>query len=273
MDNVRNLGGDIAVASRIALLRLRGQMQYRMSFWLQVVGNFVVNGVEVLVLWALFQHFESLGGWNLREVVFLHGLAMLMFSIGDTISNGIQTVPDLIRDGNFDRTLIRPMSTYLQALVNEVSLRHLGQFLQGAMLLGIGIALVDIEWTPGKLLYLPVVIASGAALFVALFTIEAIISFWTVGSIEAINAFTYGGSDLGQYPLHIFRSGLRLVFLWVIPIGFMTYFPAVYLLDKDDPLGFPRIACFMAPVAALIFCLVVNRGWAFALRHYQSTGS
>ncbi|HYI25054.1 MAG TPA: ABC-2 family transporter protein, partial [Thermomicrobiales bacterium] len=90
---------DIGVAIRIAGLRLRGQMQYRWSFIMQIAGNIVVNGVEVIVLWSLFQNFESLGGWALLDVIFLYGLSMTMFGIGDTLTNGVQTVPTLIREG------------------------------------------------------------------------------------------------------------------------------------------------------------------------------
>ena len=240
---------------------------------MQIGGNLIVNFAEVLVLWSLFQHFEDMGGWSLEEVVFLHGLAMMMFALGDTVSNGIQTVPDQIREGTFDRTLVRPMSSYVQSLVNEVSLRHFGLLIQGVLLLMIGMATVETTWTVGKIAYLPVVLLSGAALFVALFTIEAIISFWTVNSVEAVNAFTYGGSDLGQYPLSIFGRGLRTLFLFVIPVGFVCYYPALFFLDKQDPLGLPAAASFLAPVAALIFCVAIAQGWSFALRHYRSTGS
>ncbi len=267
------IASDLRIAWRIALFRLRGQMTYRMSFLMQIAGNFIVNFVEVIVLWALFQRFESMGGWNLTEVVFLHGLAMTMFTIGDTLSDGLQSVPELNREGNFDRLMLRPMSTYIQALVNEVSLRHLGLMAQGLLLLGIGIATVDAHWTALKVLYLLIVLFSGGALFVSIFTIEGIISFWTVNSIEAVNALTYGGSDLGQYPLHIFQRGMRMLFLWVVPIGFLTYYPALYFLDKPDPLGLPDIAKFIAPVPAIIFCYVIGRGWSFAVRHYRSTGS
>lgn len=273
MDNLNDLRHDVRVALRIAALRLRGQMQYRSSFIMQITGNFVVNFAEVIVLWSLFQHFDNLGGWNLEEVIFLHGLAMVMFALGDTISNGIQAVPDLIREGTFDRTLIRPMSSYVQSMVNEVSLRHFGLLAQGILLLVIGMASVETSWTLGKIAYLPIILVSGAAFFAALFTVEAIISFWTVNSIEAVNAFTYGGSDLAQYPLNIFQRGMRALFLFVIPVGFLTYYPALYLLDKSDPLGFPRAASFVAPLAALAFCFVISRGWTYALRHYHSTGS
>lgn len=273
MDRIAEFRSDLGVAWRIAGLRLRGQMQYRASFWMQIIGNFLVNVVEILVTWSLFQHFDNLGGWSFEEVLLLHSLAIVMFALGDTVSNGIQSVPGMIREGTFDRTLVRPMSIYLQSLVNEVSLRHLGQLTQGVILLGIALAVAPIEWSAGRIAYLPIVIVSGAVFFTALFAVEALLSFWTVNGIEAVNAFTYGGSDLGQYPLHIFRRGLRLLFLWVIPIGFLTYYPALYLLDRSDPLGLPAVASFASPLATLLFCLLIRFGWRTALRRYTSTGS
>ena len=77
----------------------------------------------------------------------------------------------------------------------------------------------------------------------------------------------------GRSPLHIFRRGMRFLFLWIVPIGFLTYYPALYLLDRDDPLGLPRLAAFASPLATLLFCLVVRLGWRAALRRYTSTGS
>jgi len=273
VDRFWTIASDLVIARRIAALRVRGQMQYRSSFIMGIAGNFIINFAEILVLWVLFQRFSNLGGWSLSEVLFLHGLSMVMFSIGDTFSEGVGSIPRLIRDGNFDRVLVRPMSTYVQALVNEVSLRHVGLLAQGTLIFGIALHLVEIEWSGTKVLYLAIVIVSGAALFLALFTVEAIVSFWTVNSIEAVNAFTYGGSDLGQYPLHIFDRWLRGLFLWIIPIGFLTFYPALYILDKPDPLGLPRIASFVAPFASAGFCVVVAKGWHVAIRHYRSTGS
>lgn len=273
MVDVGLIRSDLAIAWRIARLRLRGQMQYRASFLMQIFGVFILNVGEMVVLVVLFQRFDNLGGWTLGEVLFLHGLSLVMFGIGDTLAQGLTAVPTLIREGTFDRVLIRPMSSFVQALVTEVSLRHLGLVAQGILVFGVALGSVDVAWTPTRVTYLGIVLISGVALFLALFMIEAIVSFWTVNSLEAVNAFTYGGSDLGQYPMHIFDARLRFLFLWVIPIGFITYYPALYILDKPDPLGLPGVARFVAPIAAGLFCTAVGWAWTVAIRHYRSTGS
>jgi ABC-2 type transport system permease protein len=267
------LASDLGVAWRVARLRLRGQMAYRASFAMQVGGNFLINGVEVLATIFLFNRFQNLGGWSLDEVLFLTGISMLAFSIGDTISNGIQTVPNLILAGEFDRLMIRPVPVYLQAIVNEVSLRHVGHFLQGVVLFTYGVATVDATWTVFNVAYLTLMILCGAAIFIALFTIEAILSFWTVNSVEAVNAFTYGGSDLAQYPLHIFPKLFQRFFLWILPLGFVSYYPALHILGKEDPIGLPVGVTYLGIPMTLAFCVVVAYGWRKALNRHGSTGS
>ena len=158
-------------------------------------------------------------------------------------------------------------------MVNDVSLRHLGMLIQGSILMGWALWRVPIDWTPAKVGMLLVAIVSGVALFTAVFTIEAIVAFWTVNSIEAVNAFTYGGSDLAEYPFHIFSRGIRFIFLWIVPVGFVVYYPALMILEKPDPLNLPGIAPVMAPLMAALFCIAVGMLWTVGVRHYRSTGS
>ena len=47
MDNVIEIRRDIRVALRIAAMRLRGQMQYRSSFLMQIAGNFIVDTAKL----------------------------------------------------------------------------------------------------------------------------------------------------------------------------------------------------------------------------------
>jgi ABC-2 type transport system permease protein len=161
----------------------------------------------------------------------------------------------------------------MNAATSDFSLRHCGQTLQGILVLVIALSQVDIAWSVHKVLLIPVMFLSGIALFMALFTIEAIFSFWTVNGVEAINAFTYGGSDLAQFPMHIFGRTMRFIFFWVVPVGFITYYPTLHLLDKPDPLGMPGWFVLLGPMITLVFCLVVAWGWNQGIRHYRSTGS
>jgi ABC-2 type transport system permease protein len=60
---------------------------------------------------------------------------------------------------------------------------------------------------------------------------------------------------------------------FVIPIAFISYFPTLYLLDKEDPLGLPSALQFASPLVAAAALLAGGLLWRFAVRRYRSVGS
>ena len=50
-----------------------------------------------------------------------------------------------------------------------------------------------------------------------------------------------------SYPMQIYPRWMRGFFTYVMPFIFLNYYPALYFLDKPDPLHFPAFAPFLAP--------------------------
>lgn len=140
------------------------------------------------------------------------------------------------------------MNITLQVLGSRFVLRRLGKMAEGLIIFLFGLRLIDIHWTAVKTIYLPVVSISQILFFGALFIISATTTFWTTERLEVLNAFTYGGNEVMSYPMHIFQKPIRWVFTYLVPVIFMSYFPAVYLLDKPDPFNVPAFLSFIAPL-------------------------
>ena len=273
VDSIRELRHELPLAWRIAQMRVRGQAHYRGSFIMQLFGNTIMTIIEVIGIVIFFQRFPALGGWTLNEVLLLYAMSAVVFEIADTIQNGLDLVPDHIRTGDFDKLLTRPMSVYLQGMLLDVSVRHIGKLLLAVGLFVYAWVRADPVVTAGNLLLLGTAILCGIALFVAIFSLGAIVSFWTVGSIEMVNAISYGGSDLAQYPMHIYRRWFRWVFLWIIPVGLVIYYPTLILLDKPDPLGLEAVAPVLGPAVTFAFIAAVGWLWQQGVNHYHSSGS
>ena len=92
-------------------------------------------------------------------------------------------------------------------------------------------------------------------------------------TLEIVNTVSYGGVETAQYPLSIYRPWFRHFFTFVVPWATVSYFPALAILDKPDPLGSPLWFQYAAPVIGLVFLIVCLRVWEFGVRHYLSTGS
>jgi ABC-2 type transport system permease protein len=258
---------------RLVGARIRSQLQYRTSFFVNTGASFLLTFVDFIAVIVLFTHFPALDGWTIQEIALLYGISGIGIAVADMAIGHIEDVHLDIRSGQFDVVLLRPAGTLLQVFASDFALRRIGRTSQAAVVLVYALVAADVPWDLGRVVIVPVAVACAVVIFAATFVLGSCISFWTVGSSEVANAFTYGGNYVTSYPLTIFGPWLRRIFGFAVPLAFVTYFPGLYLLDKEDPLGFPEWCQFLAPVAALGFAVVAGLVWRTAVRHYRSPGS
>lgn len=252
----------------------KGQMQYRMSFFLSALGQLLSTGVELAALWALFDRFGNLEFWTLPEVCLFYGLINMSFAFADALSPGFDAFgPLYIKTGNFDRLLLRPRSLIIQLLGHDFALRRIGRFIQGAAVFVWGVTQLDIDWGLANYTLLLLILLAGTALFLGLIVCQATLSIWTVESLEIMNTVTYGGVQTAQYPLDIYEHWFRKFFTFVIPLACISYFPTVALMGKEDPLGTTYMFQVLSPFLGFIFLGVSFVLFSFGVRKYTSTGS
>jgi ABC-2 type transport system permease protein len=267
------LRAEAALYLRFTGARIRGQMQYRASFLLDVVSRFLVNGLELAAIFILFNRFTSIGEWRVGDVAFLYGLVTVSFALHEVVAQSFEDFTFTIRQGEFDRILLRPVTPLVQVLASDFQLKRIGRMLTGVLALALALPRTQIVWTLGKLLYLPIVVISGIVLFAAIDLIGGTLCFWTVERSEVVNVFTYGGVFMSSYPMSIYQAWMRRTFTFLIPIAFVAYYPGLYFLGHRDPLGLPRFVSFLTPFVAAAFAAVALAFWEWGVRHYQSTGS
>jgi len=270
---VRRLRESIALYFWFLGAQVRSQLQYRVSFALQALGQAMATFVDFIALMLLFGRFPTLAGWSFGEVAFLYGLGGIAFGISDMLCGGFDQLSIAIQTGAFDRVLTRPVGTFSQTLASDFQVRRIGRILQAAVAFAIALTLVDVDWTPARAFVTVTAVISGVVIFSAIWVIGAAVTFWTVQTSEVTNSFTYGGSAFVENPLSIYAGWLRRFFTFVVPLAFVTYLPALFILDRPDPLSLPRALQFLSPVVAAAFFFVARWAWSFGVRHYQSTGS
>jgi viologen exporter family transport system permease protein len=258
---------------RYAAASVKGQLQYRASAVMTALGVFLITSSEFVAVWALFDRFGQVRGWRLSEIALFYGIISVTWALCDSISRGLDNFAEIVKSGEFDRILLRPRSTVLQLLGQEVTLRQTGRLVQGIAVLGYVFAAGTIAWTVGRAVLLVAAIASGICVFLGILVLQATSAFWTVESLEVWSSVTYGGLTTGQYPLPIYRSWFRALFTYVFPIGCATYWPGVAILGRADPLGTPPIVGWLAPLAGPVFLAGCLQIWRIGVRHYRSTGS
>lgn len=253
--------------------KIRSDWQYRASFLTFLVAQGVISLLDLAVILIIFDLVPSVGGWTVGEVVLLYGLTSCSFGLGDLFISQVETVAVHVREGTFDRFLLRPLPALVQLSASEFALRRLGRAVPGAAALVVALAAADISWTLDRIALVPVTVLSGTVIFGSVWVATASISFWMVGAREVANSFTYGGGFAHQYPLHIYARWVRTLLGWIVPMAFVAYVPAIHLLDAPDPLGLPAWLALAPPLVALATATAARFVWAAGIRAYQSTGS
>ncbi|MBC7272013.1 MAG: ABC-2 family transporter protein [Streptomyces sp.] len=252
---------------------IRSTMAYRASFAMTLLGNLLITGLDFLAIVLMFAQVDALGGYTLPEVALLYGLSATSFGLADLAFGSVGRIGGRVRDGTLDTLLVRPAPVLAQVAADRFAVRRIGRVVQGALVLGYALASLDLDWTWQKALLMPVMIASGAGIFCALLVAGAAFQFVAQDAAEVQSAFTYGGTTMLQYPPTVFGRDMLRSVTFVLPLAFVNWLPAAYVLGRSYPLGLPRWVAFLPPAVAVACCALAGLAWRTGLRSYRSTGS
>lgn len=255
---------------KLVMISLRSQMQYKASFVMLSIGHFISTFVDILAVGVLFDRFKMVKGWSLYEVAIIYGVVHMGFAIAESFARGFDTFSQMIKSGDFDRVLLRPMNPFFQIAVKEVQILRIGRFLQGFIVLFWGAYHLSLSFFSFHALVILLSVIGTGSLFYGLMVIQATISFWTIETLEIMNITTYGGVQTAQYPMSIYNKVFRLIFTFLIPLSCVAFYPVSIILGKSSFFSF---FAFLFPLSGMVFLYLAFRFWCYGVKCYQSTGN
>ena len=269
-------GGAVALALRLFLLNIRGRLEYRLDFLMGVLHGIAYQLVGVAFIWAVLTRFPSLGGWSLGEVAFLYALRLLIHSLYLPFLWNVMTLSSQVRQGELDRLLLRPVHPLLLVITRTFQINAVGDLLTALVLFWGAQSAVGIEWTLAKVGYLVLVLAGGVLLETGVQLAISSLSIWLVHA-ERINWWADTAfNSFGNYPLTVYGGAVRFAFVFILPLAFVSYFPATVILEREAELAAlslsPALA-YGAPAAGVVVFALALGFFRFALTRYRSTGN
>jgi viologen exporter family transport system permease protein len=252
---------------------LRGALQYRANLFIMVVAGLCWQGVGLAFVSTIVLRFGSLGGWHLPELAFLYAIRLTAHGLYLVPFGNLYQADLVIRDGEFDRFLVRPANPLVQLLTRQVRLSAFGDLAGGLALLVATALVVPVSWSPLHLLYLVAALVGGALVEAAGQLGVASLAFRLRDTFQLRLAIDQIFAGFGNYPLKIFGQAARTAFTFVIPLAFIAYLPATVLLDRTGELSVPRLLAIAAPLAGVLLFAAAYRLWVHATRSYTSNGT
>lgn len=257
------------IKSLFALLRIRlsGVMIYRLSFFTALFVDGTLFLMQ-LVFFRLLASGAAASTWNAAMyTMFVGSFMVLDGAYMSTWFFGIISLPSLIRSGELDLYLVRPLNPLLYASFCKVDLGSVPLILAGGIVTMAGAAQYGCL-TLGNVLAWLLAIALMYVLMYALSLLVRSVSFWTT-SVEALGEFenalvTYSF----RLPLPAITGAWKLILLLALPYGLAANFPAYALSGQTSPLWW-----FYATAVALLFLALALWVWRAGLRRYESASS
>jgi ABC-2 type transport system permease protein len=248
-------------------------LEYRANFIMWFFFTICYHGVALAALWVTMREFPSMNGWDFRQMFFLYALWMAGHEFHNVAFFNVVSVPEYVREGQFDRFLVRPFDTLFQVLTVPAQLSPDGIILAILTLcIATATAHVHLDWV--FFVFVPLVVLGGSLIDLGISLVVATISFWFV-RVDTLRWVVMSlEQDFTRYPISIYTRGVRIALAFVLPFAFMNYFPATYFLGKSET-GLhlnPAIGLF-TPAIGFAWVLIAYAFWRIGLRHYQGTGS
>jgi len=249
-------------------LHFKSDMQYKMSFLMSFVSQFFVFFSYYYTILCLFDKFSNLKGFSVYDVLMTFAIIQFGFSFCEAFFRGVDQFDGLIVDGGFDRLLLRPQNILLQVFGQEISFVKFSRLFQSIIILIIAAFNIDVVWSIPKVITVILMLISSVLVFLAIFILAASYCFLTVKGLEVRNVFTDGGKHMAQYPIGIFKKGLVFFFTFIIPFGFVNYYPLLYLIGRvNNPLY------MLSPLLTLLYLIPAIMIFYRGVKKYSSVGS
>ncbi|HTG69493.1 MAG TPA: ABC-2 family transporter protein [Candidatus Udaeobacter sp.] len=263
-----------SVAACFARLAIQRQLEYPLFLfsWLLMIPIQYFSGIWMLKI--IVDRFQPLNGWDFPELTFLYGLGLISHGIFVVFFINTWHIDHMVIDGQFDRLLLRPMNVFFQLVASYVNFIGLIDCIPGIIIFIYGCQLVGFEWTFFNVIKFLLVLAGGVFIRAALFITLGTIAFWTKRNASMVG-FALGMLERGtMYPLTIYPHIIQTLFTFVIPIGFISFYPAAQFLGKSsDGLQLPLSFALMTPAIGMV-CFFLSQ-WIFriGMKSYESAGS
>jgi ABC-2 type transport system permease protein len=255
----------LGVYYRAALL---AQMEYRANFGSSFVLSLMWPLWVISLLLVFFYHSPDLGGWSFNEALLVLGLYDIFIGLQETIlAPNIVQVTEHIQKGTLDFVLLKPANGQMLATITACNLLRMSDVLIGFGLIGIGLFRMGHMPTLMQATTFAVMIPAGMVTVYSIWLLLTTLAFWFV-RVENFGELFYAFYETGRFPVTIYKRWLRLVLTYVVPIAFLTTFPASTLLGKLSP---PFVIGSIA-IAVILF-YISSLFWRYAIRFYSSASS
>lgn len=265
---MKKLAYYIKIYGMIVSRYIKTRMSYRADFIISVIGIFFRDIIGLAGLWIIFGSIPQLEGWSLYELIFLYSFSLLAMTPLQIFFDNIWGLRHYLIDGSFIKFYFRPLNTMFYFMSERLDIKGIGQVFMGLGGIIYASVKLGIVWSTGKLLLAGVLLFSSSLILISMMVLATSAGFWVKNSFS-IMELTFKVKDFSRYPTSIFSGLFHWLFSYIIPVGFISYYPLQALIRPVEAGN----TYLLTPLIGLGLFAFTFWVWERGVGSYSGTGS
>ncbi|ATG54744.1 ABC transporter permease [Brachybacterium ginsengisoli] len=250
----------------------RSMRVHRVNLVMMFLGSAALQGTQLAFIGVLLGAFGTIAGWSVAEVAFLYGLRLTAHGVCTINFGQHRGSAQVVRDGDWDRYLLRPASPLIQLLTRFFNPGTLGDLVLGLAILSVAASRLELDWSPWLIAYVAAAAVSGGLVEAGLQIGISGLDFRMGPTTRIKDTIDRVLTDFGAYPMTIFGTVGAWLLTFLLPLAFMAYLPATVVLGRTEELAVPEILAQLSPLVGPMMLVAGVLVFRRLSRHYTSPG-
>jgi len=244
------------------------QLEYQLNFLIELLAMLGTLWGSIFILSIFFSDGKQLGDWSWESALVIQGVYTFLDGLTNALLRpNLTEIVNYVREGTLDYVLLKPIDSQFWLSIKKFSFAGIPE-----IIVGLAIVFWSTIRTGVNLSFFNTFIffASLFIAFVILYSVWFLIAASSIWFVKTWNATEVLRALLaaGRYPITAYPVILRFIFTLLLPVAFLTTFPAEAIL------GELKLIIIVLGLGLSVFFFVLSRWfWLYALRHYTSASS
>ncbi len=256
----------------IALLikmKISRMMVFRFSFFGAFFADGILFLIQLLTFETIYSRVDTIGGWSRGQMLIFVGTFSLINALNMLVYFfGIVDLPGMIKRGDLDQYLTKPISPLLRLTFENVNPGSFPLVILSVLIIysGVSAAGVSVSFAVGAAYVVLVLLMT-----LLWYDMELILRSFTFHfmSQSGIQELENQGLELNfKVPGVLYKGFFKLLFYFVLPYGIMSTVPTQLLTGSISVSG-----VLIAVLTVVVFTVFALWFWRFGLKHYKSASS
>lgn len=265
---MRTIGEYLRLYFLIEAQYIKGRMQYRTDFIISSIGMFVSSLATLGVFWVIFDNVPNIAGWTLMEMIFIYAFYMIAISPMQILFDHFWQLRFHVQQGSFIKYYFRPLNMMFYYMSEMFDIKGITQLAAGVILLTFASVQLQIDWSLTRIALLIITLFSAALVQIAIIVAASCATFWVIDSYPVLG-LAWKLREFSPYPMSIFDGAFRFTFTYIIPIGFVAFYPSQLFLRPQDVS--PLI--YFSPIVGIGLFALTYAIWMKGVNSYTGTGA